>query len=63
MWYAVVLFHWLPANDRIGGCSPERMVKLLQSEMHQRRIQAPIGQYVDRAVLFFRWTSRSKRSA
>jgi purine catabolism regulator len=54
MWYAVVLFHWLPANDRIGGSfSPERMVKLLQSEMHQRRIQAPIGQYVDRAVLFF----------
>ncbi len=54
MWYAIVLFHWLPATDRVGGAfSPERMVKLLQTEMHQRRIQAPVGQYVDRAVLFF----------
>jgi len=54
MWYAVVLFHWIPSSDRIGGAfSPERMIKLLQSETHQRRIPAPIGQYVDRAVLFF----------
>jgi purine catabolism regulator len=54
MWYSVVLFHWLPASDRTGGAfSPERMVKLIQAEMHQRRIQAPVGQYVDRAVLLF----------
>ena len=54
VWYAVVLFHWLPASDRMNGAfSPERMVKLIQAEMRQRRIQAPVGQYVDRAVLLF----------
>jgi purine catabolism regulator len=54
LWYAVVLFHWIPSSDRTGGAfSPERMVKLIQAEMHQRRIQTPIGQYVDRAVLLF----------
>ncbi len=54
LWYAVALFHWNPAHDRAAGAfSPERMVKLIQTEMHQRRIQAPIGLYVDRAVLLF----------
>lgn len=54
VWYAVVLFHWVPAQTRIGSTfSPERMVKLLQAEMHQRRIQAPVGQYSDRIVLLF----------
>ncbi|MCZ7538935.1 MAG: PucR family transcriptional regulator ligand-binding domain-containing protein [Anaerolineae bacterium] len=29
-WHAVVLFHWLPANDRAAGTfSPERMVSLI----------------------------------
>jgi len=54
VWYAVVVFHWLPSAERAAGAfSPERMVKLIQAEMHQRRIQAPVGQYVDRAVLLF----------
>jgi purine catabolism regulator len=54
VWHAVVLFHWLPSNDRVGGAfSPERMVSMIRAEMRQRRIQAPVGQYVDRAVLLF----------
>lgn len=54
LWYALVLFRWVPTNDRVGGAfSPERMVRLVQTELHQRRIQAPVGQYVDRAVLLF----------
>jgi len=53
-WYAVVVFHWTPATDRANGAfSPERMVKLIQGELHQRRIHAPIGQYIDRVVLLF----------
>jgi purine catabolism regulator len=53
-WYSVVVFHWVPPTDRAGGAfSPERMVKLIQAEMNQRRIHAPVGQYVDRAVLLF----------
>jgi purine catabolism regulator len=52
--YSVVLFHWIPSNDRaVGAFSPERMVKMIQGEIHQRRIQALVGQYVDRAVLLF----------
>jgi purine catabolism regulator len=54
LWYALVLFRWVPDNDRANGAfSPARMVRLIQSELHQRRIQAPVGQYVDRAVLLF----------
>ena len=54
VWYALVLFQWLPSPERVGGAfSPERMVRLIQSELHQRRIQAPVGLYADRAVLFF----------
>ncbi|MBN1680202.1 MAG: helix-turn-helix domain-containing protein [Anaerolineae bacterium] len=54
LWYAVVLFHWVPNGERSGGAfSPERMVKLIKGELHQRRIQAPCGRYVDRAVLLF----------
>lgn len=53
-WHAVVLFHWLPSNDRAGGTfSPERMVSLIQTEIRQRRIHAPVGQYADRAVMLF----------
>jgi len=53
-WHAVVLFHWLPSNERAAGTfSPERMVSLIQAEIRQRRIQAPVGQYVDRAVMLF----------
>lgn len=53
-WYAVVLFHWVPSNERAGSAfSPERMVKLIQGEMRQRRIQTPVGQYADRTVLLF----------
>ncbi len=54
LWYAVVLFHWTPDNTHSQSAfSPERMVKLLQAEVRQRRIHAPIGQYVDRAVMLF----------
>jgi purine catabolism regulator len=54
VWYAVALFHWVPSGDRPGGTfSPERMVRLIQAEMSQRRIQAPVGQYADRVVLLF----------
>lgn len=54
VWYSVVLFHWTPGSDRGSvAFSPERMVKLLQNEVRQRRIHAPIGQYVDRAVMLF----------
>ncbi len=54
VWYAAVLFHWVPASDRAGGVfSPERMVRLVRAEMRQRRIQAPVGQYADRVVLLF----------
>ncbi len=54
VWYAVVLFHWTPANEWAkSNFSPERMVKQIRAEMAQRRIQAPVGQYVDRAVLLF----------
>ncbi|MBN1201021.1 MAG: helix-turn-helix domain-containing protein [Anaerolineae bacterium] len=54
MWYAVVLFHWVPNNDRSGNTfSPERMVKLIRAELRQRRVHVPVGQYVDRAVLLF----------
>ncbi|MCD4686824.1 MAG: helix-turn-helix domain-containing protein [Anaerolineae bacterium] len=54
MWYAVVLFHWVPATERFGGAfSAERMVRMLQSEIRQRRINAPVGQYADRAVVLF----------
>jgi purine catabolism regulator len=53
-WYAVTVFHWIPSVDRLGvSFSPERMVKLVQAEMRQRRIQAPVGQYADRVVLLF----------
>lgn len=53
-WYSVVLFHWTPTSDRLGSIfTPERMVKTIQGELHQRRIEAPVGQYVDRAVLLF----------
>lgn len=55
LWYAAVLFHWLPAHDRSGGgvFSPERMTRLVRCELNQRRIQAPVGQYADRVVLLF----------
>ncbi len=54
MWYSVVVFQWVPTSDRSGGIfSPERLVRMLRAEMRQRRIQAPIGQYADRAVLLF----------
>jgi purine catabolism regulator len=54
IWYALVLFQWIPSTEHVGGTfSPERMVRLIQSEMSQRRIQAPVGLYADRAVLFF----------
>ena len=54
MWYAAVLFHWMPTDERLGGSfSPERMVRIIQNELNQRRIHAPVGQYADRAVLFF----------
>ncbi len=44
IWYALVLFQWIPSTEHAGGVfSPERMVRLIQSEMHQRRIQAPVG--------------------
>jgi purine catabolism regulator len=54
VWYAVVLFQWEPGSERSQGVfSPDRMVKLVQAELRQRRIQAPVGQYTDRAVVFF----------
>jgi sugar diacid utilization regulator len=53
LWYAVVLFQWLPADRLNGAVSPERMARLIQAEVRQRRIQAPVGQHLDRAVLFF----------
>ena len=53
LWYAVVLFQWLPADRLNGAFSPERMARLIQAEVRQRRIQAPVGQHLDRAVLFF----------
>jgi purine catabolism regulator len=54
VWYAVVLFQWIPSTEHSGGVfSPERMVRLIQSETHQRRIQVPVGLYADRAVMFF----------
>jgi PucR family transcriptional regulator, purine catabolism regulatory protein len=53
-WYAAVLFHWIPPHDWAkGSFLPDRMVKLIRTEMAQRRIQAPVGQHVDRAVLLF----------
>jgi purine catabolism regulator len=54
VWYAVVLFQWMPGTERAQGIfSPDRMVKLVQGELRQRRIHAPVGQYTDRAVVFF----------
>ncbi|MBI5958317.1 MAG: helix-turn-helix domain-containing protein [Chloroflexi bacterium] len=54
LWYAVALFHWRPTGERANGLfSPDRMVRVAQAELRQRRIQAPLGQYVDRAVLLF----------
>ncbi len=53
VWYAVVLFQRLPGSERAQVFSPDRMAKLIQSELRQRRIQAPVGQYTDRAVVFF----------
>lgn len=54
VWYAVVLFQWLPSSEQVSGSfSPERMVRQIQAEVHQRRIQAPVGLYADRVVLFF----------
>lgn len=54
VWYAVVLFQWTGGSHRANaGFSPDRMVKMVQSELRQRRIQAPVGQYIDRAVVFF----------
>lgn len=53
-WYAAVLFHWLPSDEGPrGSFSPERMVRIIQNELNQRRIHAPVGQYADRAVLLF----------
>jgi len=54
LWYAVVLFHATPDAARPGAAlAPERMVKLLHAELRQRRIQAPLGQHADRAVVLF----------
>lgn len=54
LWYAAALFQWLPANDRTTGTfSAERMVKVVRGELRQRRIQAPVGHYAERLVLFF----------
>jgi purine catabolism regulator len=54
LWYAVTLFHWRPGSDRSTSLlTPDRMVRLVQAELRQRRIQAPLGQYADRAVLLF----------
>lgn len=54
VWYAVVLFQWVPGTTRANsGFAPDRMVKLVQGELNQRRIQAPVGQYTDRSVVFF----------
>ena len=53
-WYSTVLFHWAPVADRMGAIfTPERMIKVIQNELHQRRIEAPVGQHADRAVLLF----------
>ena len=55
LWYAVAIFHWSPpAESRANGpFSPERMVKLIRTELSQRRVQAPVGLYADRAVVLF----------
>jgi purine catabolism regulator len=54
MWYAVAVFHWVPGEERVNGAfSPERMVKLLRAELSQRRVQAPVGLYADRAIVLF----------
>ncbi len=54
LWYAAVLFHWTPGSERgQAAFSAERVVRLLQNEVRQRRINAPVGQYVDRAVMLF----------
>lgn len=54
LWYAVAVFHWVPGEARSSTVfSPERMVKLLRAELSQRRVQAPVGLYADRAVVLF----------
>jgi len=52
-WYAAVLFRCVPTHERAISAGPERMVRLIQNELNQRRIQAPVGQFMDRAVLLF----------
>lgn len=54
LWYAVAIFHWTPSEGRLNGnFSPERMVKLIRTELSQRRVPAPVGLYADRAVVLF----------
>ena len=54
LWYAVAIFHWTPTESRANGTfSPERMVRLIRTELSQRRVQAPVGLYADRAVVLF----------
>ncbi len=54
LWYAVAVFHWTPREGPANSTfSPERMVKLIRTELSQRRVQAPVGLYADRAVVLF----------
>lgn len=54
LWYAVALFRWTPPYERHqAGYSAERIARQIRTELRQRRIQAPVGQHLDRAVLIF----------
>ncbi len=54
VWYAVGVFQWNTA-EREGNSAAvlERMQRVIQSELRQRRVHAPIGRFGERVVVLF----------
>jgi PucR family transcriptional regulator, purine catabolism regulatory protein len=52
LWYAAVVFEWRPTAP-YAPFSAAQMVSIIQAELRQRRIQALVGQVMDRVVLLF----------
>ena len=54
VWYAVGVFQWSHA-EREADATPvlERMQRVIQNELRQRRVHAPIGQFNGRVVVLF----------
>ncbi len=54
VWYAVGVFQWRSAErDANIATVLERMQRVIQSELHQRRVHAPMGQFNEQVVVLF----------